>query len=342
MDERTITTLDLAAAAGVSEEAVACYARWWQLETYMREVAYTELRSRFGKSWPEVLGKQAVRRAEGDTLNEYMASADADDLLTYADASVLFDLVQAHWDLFGPVLPPKLRWLGQADTLQAIRNRVAHCRRPHVDDLGRIEIALRDLESGARRFYGSYTDTNWLSRGGADPLELAWVDHDHPVAARLVDHCEQSYNVRFRLGFSTRPWSLPPASSSAISGREGVVWHAHWIAGGRDVNPSGIWRELSAETREVILHLLFWPGGVTASFPAVEDPGLLADAIGDVFDRLMENSREPPSGQTMKQAEHFFNLMKDHASQLPAKVQYQSPLCLFDSRRPDAFDLFGA
>lgn len=114
-------------AGGVPPSALAAYGRWWQLETYLREVAYTELRAAFGVSWREHVGEAATTRAERDQINAYMASADADEPLAYADASVLFALIKSRWELFEPVLLPQVRWDGLADELLSIRNRSAHC-----------------------------------------------------------------------------------------------------------------------------------------------------------------------------------------------------------------------
>lgn len=44
-------SLDSAVRFGVDEEALVLYGRWWQLETWLREVAYLELRSKYGVKW---------------------------------------------------------------------------------------------------------------------------------------------------------------------------------------------------------------------------------------------------------------------------------------------------
>jgi hypothetical protein len=340
MEKKTVERLERAVASGVPSEAIGCYGRWWQLETFVREAVYTELRTKFGDQWAQLVDKQVAWRAEQDKVNRYMASADAEDLLAYADASVLFALIEQHWELFEPVLLPRVRWQGQVDTLRAIRNRIAHCRRPHVDDMGRIETLLRDLEDGARRFYGSYTETR-VVRDGRDPLVKAWVKRRHTAAARLIEHCESSYETRFRLSYSMRPWAEGPQGGGVISGRDGMIWQAIWLTGGRELNPEELWRELAPRTTELILHMLFDGGGVTVTFASKEHADDLADAIGDVFDRLIETSRDYTPGRGMEDVDREIEQMRGSVGQLPAKVQYQSALCLFDSLNPDAFTLFG-
>src|SRR5215207_6859981 len=148
--------LDRLIDSGFSRETLALYGRWWQLETWLRELVYTEVRAERGSGWEAALGQQTATRAERDELNRYMASADRGDLLAFLDVGLLFKIIDDRWELFKPCLPPRVRWLGMADELQAVRHRIAHVRRPHRDDLARVEQALRDLDDGARVFHAAY------------------------------------------------------------------------------------------------------------------------------------------------------------------------------------------
>jgi hypothetical protein len=331
-----------AIGGGTPVEAIACYARWWQLESYVREVVYTELRTAYGAVWSREVGERASSRAAGDRINRYMASADAEEVLSYADASVLFKLIDKHWHLFEEVLLPKVRWQGQVDTLLAIRNRIAHCRRPHPDDLSRIELTLSELEAGARIFYASYTDTAHSLADRRDPLVKAWVKQRHEAAARLIEHCERKYETRFRLGYSLRPWAEEPEPKAPICGHEGAMWHAQWLVGGHDPNPGKLWKRLRPRTRELVLHLLFEVAGVTVTFSAQEPCDEVADAIADVFDNLIMTSRPYMPGGGLEAADAEIARTRGEVSRLPPKVQYQSTLSLFDPLDPEAFSLFGS
>src|ERR1700730_16697566 len=110
MNPRELDKLDLIVSSGVPAEGLAFFGRWWQLERWLREMAYFELRARYGVGWTAHLSVQTTSRARGDAINEYMASPDSDDLLAYADVSVLFKLIEDNWDLFSEYLPPKRRW----------------------------------------------------------------------------------------------------------------------------------------------------------------------------------------------------------------------------------------
>src|SRR5262249_47467175 len=151
----------------------------------------------------------------------------------------------------------------------------------------------RDLEPGARRFYSAYADVTYLDPKGKDPLVRSWLGERHHAATRLIRHCRDQYDVRFRLGYSVRPWARAPAEAK-ISGSDGVLWHAVGVPGPDEAPPAELWRELSAEVRELLVHLLFSGMTISASFAAVDDPAAVADAIGETFDRVVETGRRFP------------------------------------------------
>jgi hypothetical protein len=149
---RVRESISRAVDQGVPAAAVAFYARWWELETWLRQLVYTELRAKYGVGWLQHLAQQAPTRAARDEINRYMATPDASNVLAYLDVAHLFDLIGStnHWPLFEPSLVPKMRWDGTVQELRELRHRNAHCRRPHADDLTRVEQVLSDLQQGAR------------------------------------------------------------------------------------------------------------------------------------------------------------------------------------------------
>lgn len=337
-EQPSIPHLGRMLGSGVPAEALAFYGRWWELETWLREVVYVELHAKYGRVWTEHLRGRAPSRAAGDAANAYMASADAGELLAYADVADLFALIEDQWDLLQPLLPPLRRWQGAADELRELRNRNAHCRRPHRDDLARVEQVLRDLEEGAWRFYASYLNT-WSIFDSDDALARAWVRGDHETAARLLHHADQQYDVRIRIGYSVRPWATSP-ERNAISGTPGVLWHARWWVGSRDLNVVDLWNEISRHSlvRDLVVHVLVDPGEVTATFAAVNDPGEIADAIGFIFDGILTESHALGSPLPDDWTERWTR----GAGQLPRRVQVSSPLTLVDPHNPRAFSIFAA
>src|SRR5687767_4748423 len=111
------------------------------------------------------------------------------------DASLLFRLIDNEWAIFSHALLEQDTWKGRRAELLGIRNRIGHLRRPHRDDLSRIEQTLRDLEVGAVRAVYAYNRDRFLSEiDAADPLVSDWFHKGHRDA-RLIDHAARKYDM---------------------------------------------------------------------------------------------------------------------------------------------------
>ena len=86
-DNERMRELERILGSGVPGEAIAFYGRWWQLETWLRDMVYVELRSRYGAGWRDELDEIAHKRARREDRNFYMTSADSEELLAYADVA---------------------------------------------------------------------------------------------------------------------------------------------------------------------------------------------------------------------------------------------------------------
>lgn len=279
--------------SGVPSRSVAAYARWWSLETWLRALAYVELRSQRGQHWTDVLDRRALQRQSKEQARVYMASPDWMDPLAYLDAGPLFELVDRNWPLFEPSLISESSWRGRREELLQIRNRIGHLRRPHRDDLGRLEQTLRDLEHGAVKALRAYNrrrrpDCDCTS----DPVVAGWIVGEHPTARRLLAHAERQYGISLELTYSIRPWASKPIGQ-LISGSSGVLWHARFYVGSRYLRLREFWRDdrLDLRTRRLLVHVLADdPHQVELTFAAVDEPHEVGDAIGDAFDAVLANS----------------------------------------------------
>lgn len=282
-------------AGGMPQESLALYSRWWQLETYLRSLLYVELRAAYGVDWINHIGQGATSRRQKDEARNYMATADWEDPLSYLDIGKLFPLLEEHWDLVGPSLMDKETLLARASELMAIRHRLGHLRRPHADDLNRLQQTLRDLEKGAFAAYSSYNAYWQIDREVSDPVVEAWIHEEHRTAQRLINHARQQYEVAFSLDHSLRPYAKPPNAECPVTGNYGSVWVATFHTLTRDVNPAALWRDsyLNRNSRELLIHMLVGPGYVAFTFPAVDDGARVADAIGESFDAVLMNARRP-------------------------------------------------
>ncbi len=136
---------------------MALYARWWQLESWLRELVYVELRARHGRQWDDVVRAASGRQSQ-DATYAHMQGPDAPNPLAYLDYSQIVSLIDENWDAFDYALLTKTAWDGGQEELKRIRHRRGHMRRPHPDDLGRLEQTLRDLERGTFIALASYND----------------------------------------------------------------------------------------------------------------------------------------------------------------------------------------
>jgi hypothetical protein len=193
------------------------------------------------------------------------------------------------------------------------------------------------------KFYASYVHARMLPPRTRDPVAKAWIDGKHEVAARLIEHARRQYDVRFRLTYAVRPWAQRPAKD-AVSGHEGVLWHAEWVLGDWEVPPQRLWRDVSQrrEVAEMLVHLLLEASSITATFSALDPPGAVADSVGEIFDFILMDGQPRSAYVDMDAARRHYDEQWAEVAQLPARVQTKSPLTLLDPLNPDAFSIFGA
>ncbi|HEY0167543.1 MAG TPA: hypothetical protein VGB75_10925 [Jatrophihabitans sp.] len=270
--------------------SAALYARWWQLETWLRELCYVELRALHGVNWQSVVKNRPERQAK-DAAFTHMSGPDNDNPLAYLDYSQLLDLIDRHWDQFSYALLPLATWKGRQDELKQIRHRIGHLRRPHTDDLNRLDLTLRDLERGAFIALASYNDGQYPdSSKHRDPVTQGWVDGRHEAAQRLLTHALRQYDTRLMLRVSRRPWASFPAD---LTDAPGVLWHADFYLGDRAVDVAELWRDTDLDgVRPLLMHLRADdPGHIRFTFCAADKPESVADAVGEAFDAVLGNAR---------------------------------------------------
>ncbi|MFM0141271.1 Swt1 family HEPN domain-containing protein [Paraburkholderia sp. RL18-085-BIA-A] len=281
--------------SGMPAAALALYSRWWQLETWLRSLVYLELRSAKGSAWADVLPVTSADRQQKDEEYRHMRTPDAQDQLAYLDAGPLLQLTLDQWLLFRLYLPTQKIWAGRIEELKAIRNRIGHCRKPHGDDLDRLEQTLRDLDGGAFLATSSFNDQSCPNQEWSDLLVRDWIHEEHS-AAHLIEHARRQYDTSFRLSISRRPWAVPLARNEEQVGcRPGYVWHACWFfRGGRSFNLSKFWRDLELNKDLVMLVCADTPSSVHVSFSALEDQRRVSDVIGRSFDAALTNLGHHP------------------------------------------------
>lgn len=120
---RTLKTADWANTT----IAVILYARWWQLEGWLRQLSHFVLRSTWGAVWESEINAKAAEYARRDSIL-HLQSPDTGDPLAYLDFSLLLRLIDDQWNQFAPFLLQREIWLGRCEEFKTIRNCIAHMR----------------------------------------------------------------------------------------------------------------------------------------------------------------------------------------------------------------------
>lgn len=280
--------LRAAGAGNMPQASVAIFARWWQLETWLRELAYVELRSLYGSSW-ESAAAAAMGRQSQDAKFPHMASVDGDNPLAYLDYSQLLQLIEDHDAQLRYALLEPGTWNSRQDELKRIRHRIGHMRRPHRDDLSRLEQTLRDLERGAFIACASYNRRRTPDpKQHRDPITVGWIARQHGGARRLIEHADTIYDVSFALLTSRRPWATYPAE---LENAPGILWHAVFHLRRSEIDLKKLWREAHGIS-PLIVHLIAdYPGHVEFTFSAMDDAPLIAKAIEHAFNCVLGSRR---------------------------------------------------
>lgn len=274
----------------ISAKSVALYARWWQFEAWLRELIYVEFRSAFGVQWTTHVAP-GYRQSQDASQLRHMTSPDIDNPLAYLDSKKLLDLIATHWPQFQESLIDLAAWNGRQDELQKIRHRVMHLRKPHADDLSRLEQMLRDLERGAFIALSAYNRRYTPTKADcSDPVTEAWIRGNHPRAG-LLQHAEYQYEANMVFEVSKRPWltSMPDDLDRAA----GVLWHFGIMFRNRTIDPRRLWLEVEdPDFRNLLVHLSFYdPYHVEFTFAAADDAHDIVNAIRYSFEASLACSR---------------------------------------------------
>jgi hypothetical protein len=128
-DSETLGALETASRNGMPARAAGVFARWWQLETWLRDLMYVELRAKHGQGWERIMARATGRQVQ-DNAFTHMQSIDSTNPLAYLDYSQLLEIIASDWDLLGYALVERHSWEGRQDDLKRIRHRIGHKKAP--------------------------------------------------------------------------------------------------------------------------------------------------------------------------------------------------------------------
>jgi hypothetical protein len=305
------------------EDTIFLYARIWQLETWLRQMVYIELRSA-EKNWRDFLPRsENYDPKEKDKRLTHMLTPQ-ESMLSYITFGQLWNIIQdnALWEYFSVYFPPKDILEVKLKELSQIRHRVAHFRTPHKDDLRRTEQFLRDIDKSFWKFCTSYNNTWWFY----DPKENALAEK----FANLPNHA-----VTLQLGQSIRPWVDVESVDRPFISAPGLLYHAMIVVS----NPRNYFRygDILNFTKPFHKHCIHVKldrlcHTIEVSLPSILDHSEIEATIKRFHEST--STAELPVPQDEKEAEHI-------ASEWPEYVLPPSdPLAFLAPDMPCTF--FGA
>jgi hypothetical protein len=107
------------------------------------------------------VGIPAAKSIQRDQQHPHMATSENEPIWFISFDSLLKILLDSQlWPRFECYLTTKNLLEAKLEEVKLIRNRIAHARSLHNDDLDRLRRVPRDLDPGFWRFCTSYNDVN--------------------------------------------------------------------------------------------------------------------------------------------------------------------------------------
>lgn len=263
----------------LSPRVLLTYARLWQFETWLRRMVYVELRARDGDDWSDAIeGVDGARNADNRLM--HMPTPET-DLLSYMLFSKLLGLIgdTNNWEMFTHYLPPKNIWEAKIEELTQIRNRVAHFRKGHMDDLQRLKQLLRDIDKGFWLFCTSFNDTYPVLPQDRDPVTLEFLESDPFPYTQFPDGAwgrvgSVPPEMRFMVTIEIlkRPWANP---APQVDGSQGYLYDATISARKERCFD---YRRLLEDTKGVHSHLVYLCLDKFAQSVRITIPAILGSA----------------------------------------------------------------
>ena len=269
-----------------NEESIAVYARLWQFEMWLREMVYVELKSKKGKNW--INFRKTKSTYEEDKKLQHMPTPDKSPV-TYLTFPELTKLIKNNWNLFSAYLPPLKQWEAKLEEIVNIRNRIAHFRQGHRDDLDRVLQLLRDIDTGFWKFCTSYNNIHPVLPQENDPVTKKYVDPD-PFAPKQISDNEWATfghapnDMLYIVSVNTikRIWA---EESETIDGVSGYIYDVNiHIRNKRQFNYSSFLLQTNSLHSEII-HILLdtFSTSIRVTLPAV----LGSIRVIEIIDKLI-------------------------------------------------------
>ncbi len=219
---------ELEKISDIDERSIILYARLWQFEKWLREMVYIELKAKKGRSWFNF--KKTEGTYEADKALTHIPAAN-DNPLSFTTFPELIKLINNNWGLFSEYLPPKPIWEVKLEEIVLIRNRVAHFRNGHGDDIDRLLQLMKDVDNGFWKFCTDYNDLHPILPPERDAVAKKYANLD-PFSFKEIDSNEwarfgsapQGLKYIVSINSSRRRWA---EKSVEITGTPGYIYNVN-------------------------------------------------------------------------------------------------------------------
>jgi len=282
---------ELEKISDINEDSIIVYARLWQLEKWIREMVYIELKSKKGRNW--INFNKTKNTYEADKKLNHMPTSDKSPV-SYLTFSELMNIIKNNWALFSTYLPPQNLWEAKLEEIKHIRNRIAHYRAGHHDDLNRLLQFLRDIDNGFWNFCTSYNDVFPILPQDKDPVTKKYVGLD-PFSYKQVSKNNWAqigsapHDLRYIVSVNVikRKWAN---DSDLIDGSGGYLYNVYiHIRNERQFNYSQFLDKTKSIHSE-FLHICLdtFSTSIRITIPAV----LGSDFVIELIDKLIDATEE--------------------------------------------------
>lgn len=307
-----------------SEASARLFRLMWQLESWLREMVYVELRARdadWQQSIKKVVRNWPPRSQASDKQLTHMATRH-ESAISYLTLGDLIQILVApsEWPLFASHLPPRDIFESRQKEISQIRHRVAHFRDPHPADVDRAVLFLRDLDPGLWRFATSYAgNSRWTATKFADPVSTYFEDtHDQRWIVEMLAmdrpwryaHERHDPRLGFYINCSTRPWFEEKEAGPA--NRPGLIYHARFRVLRGDGLPAERVLALTDSVHSNCMHIRLEDRSIEVMVPSV----LGENAIVETIERFLEACIEHAGSGTTLDADR----LEEIAAQWPEYV----------------------
>jgi hypothetical protein len=341
---------------GTRLDSLKGYCALAQLEVWLRELVYLALKTRFGSDWwnqanealrrARTRGIPAERSMRGDRKHPHMSTPENDPLWFVSFDSLLTLLFDRKlWRLFEPYLTTKELLRAKFDEIKPIRNRIAHFRALHTDDLERTTRILKDLDQRLWKLCADYGDEFPFYRREKDPIYKHFAQNGLlPTTASPFGGTER-HGTTVNLTYS-RLASAKSIKATRIIGTPGLLYNFNFSTDRthRMFDFQGI-LERTKFFHDTAVHIVLedpFSGRLRVTFPAVTTPANII-AAADAFHSACSNCFTPRfdepaqlSGKRLSQrVQQRATRIQTIASEWPHYVLSSShPFSILDSGTP--------